>query len=93
MQIRASCAMFKVKIFNFEPYLESIYFLEKYIGWLEKQLMDIVRNPDHRVIKQNLSAVMVRTLPNTIGGPDHIKVPFLFLLCLSKLTKKFYIIV
>ena len=50
-----SHANFKVTGFvDFRPYLESLNSLEKYIGWLEEQLTDIVRNPKHKFIETEL---------------------------------------
>ena len=60
-QIRVSCTIFKVTSFvDFGPYLKPLNPLEKYVRQLEEQLMDIVRNPDYKFIKQKLYTVIYR---------------------------------
>ena len=53
-------------------------FFRKYTGWLEKQLMDKVRNPNHKFMEHNLPIVIIKMLPIGVGVPDHIKVHYQF---------------
>ena len=59
---------------DFKQYLESFNSSEKYIRWLEEQLMDTVRNPNQEFMEQNLSTVTDRTRPICVGVSYHIKV-------------------
>ena len=58
--------------------LKYFHSLEKYIGWLEEQLTDIGRNPNHKFMEHNLSVVIDRTLPLGAGVSAHVKVHYQF---------------
>ena len=69
--------MFKMTGFtDIGPYL--INSLKKYIEWLEKQLMDTVKYPNHRFLDHYLSMVFHRTWFIGTGVSDHIKVCYQF---------------
>ena len=67
-QIQAIHSKFKVTGFvDLGLHLKSLYSLEKYIKQLEEQMMDIVRNPHHKFMEQNISTVIDRTPPLGVG--------------------------
>ena len=72
--------------------MESFFPLEKYMKWLEGQLTDIVRNPNHRVMELNMSTIIGRTPHIGVGVSNHMKVHYQFTTMFLKAIKKFYIL-
>ena len=92
-EIRVSHAMFKVtSCVGFGPYLKSFNSLERYVRWLEEQIIDQVKNPNHMCMEQSLSMVTDLTLPLGVGVSAHIKVHFNLILCFYKPSKRFYML-
>ena len=59
-------------------YIELFFSFEKYTEWLERQQTDIVRNPNHRFLEKNISAIIGRMPCIGVGIWDHIKVHYQF---------------